>query len=1404
MAVVFENSSKKKKKNPLASIGATTNNSSSSLDNITKQTANYKTRLQASGISEQDTRNPIEKLLNLEEDQNFIFDIGEILDRPANALRGAIQEAQEGGDILEGLGKGISGKQDYYFGDILRNAGVNDEELFTNPLNDKSVSTADLLGTVGDIFLDPLNVIGVGVAGKAVKVNKAAKELSTAQDTLQGLYKTRSAIKSGDELGDMNLINNEISKAQSIVDKNKNTYNTLKTSPAPKMSLLEGIVGGTTYGVKQGAKGIDKLITKGLEKADQKKVNNLLNKGANIEDVDTLTFLSDAYKGLKQSVGRTVDYSKSAPNSLVDKVNITKNKNEATAIIEQQALSKVQKEMKEYFNKNTTKFKNIDDVDSKIRDYYDSKFYNLEKGTASTNANNSLRDFVYNNNEIKGTKDSIMSLSDKINSDDNFRKLGLTTGVKTENGISTLVFNSGKGTKNMLKKVIETPSVKKSLENIQVTRKANLSEDDIKAYKEVQNLYKTDSAFRKITDDAGNIYTENKLLKDITNNQDYSRKALNKNFKNISQGSNIKTFSEAKYGKQGVREANRNITENQQQQLAKQEKYIEKKKKTVNLDKVISKDGNITTQRIENLKTSINSSITNLKIKQDMIAVINNIEKTKPDISKLNKMILESKTGKEKKAINVYKSKIKAISNQKIADNIIDNYNEAVSNKIIKEIATIFDDKIANSYVKSIDNYNKTVNNYIDSLSKLNNNTNESIISSLYEKSEKTYQDMIKAENKLAINKAKIEGAISSKEAKNIENAVKDINKATEKRIKSQQKITEASETFKTLKESTISQISQLEKRIKEKEQLIERLDPNLNINTVKYKENLKDIQDLENLKTKNSKLVDEDYFSTSYVQGLQDYITNSVKRQTTLDTYNEVILKAGLHNEDVMKFIPKGDTLSKIPVGYVQLTNNETNKILNYLNAYKNNLPKSSQNMINDFKRMLNNSNGTVINKTAYELLNLGTKNLNEGANAVLKVVNGLNNFFKKNATFSLGFQFRNITGNVSNMWLSGIPAHSLTKEMANAQRLYSKNKMIDILEKGTKPGAKLSGKDLQDFELVKEFINAGFLGQGSKVKDLQQALKQTKDLTKYHGNIRKLYDKIFEFNMKGNEWIDATSRLAVLSYARKNPKYVAKLGVKNPVDVVKQIIFDPSKMSPFEQNVLKKAIPFYTFTKQNLMYQATNIIHNTSRYSNLLKTINKIYGSLDENQYRDYQKEQMQVPIGTDEKGNTIMLKTNLPAADLGEWVSDPIKKLISSSTPYLKTPFEIATGVDTYTGQELDRTPLETILGLTGMANMAKVPDRLMSISDENTTAQNLTNLFGSVASYNDVEKITNQNAYQEMLDYQNYINELKDNGIDVPTLQELKNQGIDVDSIRNQINGTNSLLRSIKNKRYNSYN
>ena len=140
---------------------------------------NLKTRLSASGVDPNealDQRNWLEKALNLKQDQNFIFDIFEVLNRPQQALFGGIENLQNGGGFLEGAGQGITGNKETAFKDILMNTGNFSDRK-------GKLDLVDVLGFGGDVLLDPMDLPLLPVSA----ASKGANVVDNASDVAKGI-----------------------------------------------------------------------------------------------------------------------------------------------------------------------------------------------------------------------------------------------------------------------------------------------------------------------------------------------------------------------------------------------------------------------------------------------------------------------------------------------------------------------------------------------------------------------------------------------------------------------------------------------------------------------------------------------------------------------------------------------------------------------------------------------------------------------------------------------------------------------------------------------------------------------------------------------------------------------------------------------------------------------------------------------------------------------------------------------------------------------------------------------------------------------------------------------------------------------------------------------------------------
>lgn len=1468
MAVMFDNNSskykrysgytskkKKKKQNPLVFKSTTTDTSSSSsdsgVDSLTQQTVNYKTRLEAINADGKDTRNPIEKLLNLPEDQNFLFDVGEILGRPFNAVKGGIQEAQEGGDFGEGFVSGISGEKTYYAGDILRNAGVSDEALFTNPLNGEDVSAADILGLGLDIFADPMDYIpggivakGVNVASKGRQLNKAKKAVSKATDALNTVKAADNAL---DTVSDAQRAYNSVrlaratdnlANAQAAENAARSALEAVKAAPSPKMSLTDLAVSGVVGGVKGTARFGDNLLTKGLEKFDDRTLRQMVKRGESAKDIKNIKGMADSYKGIKNTVRRTADYNRSIPSGLVNEVNRSDNIAEAPGIIAAGRIRNMKGEIDDYVKRGTASkgsnftFKDSDDVETAIQEVY-SKLNKKEATNAysffSKAANSSARSAT-----LTGTYKNLQRVADKINNSTvNGKRMGdlidltVTKSGKGNEAVLKLAGVKGKG-RTDLNSVVNNPDLSNYLKNINIGTPTKIK--NAKSAKEFNanvnrymKAYNEDKEFRQLYDDSIQIMkdyvddlykrTGEKMdFNEIIGNRGYLRKALNEELPYRRN----KVFGPAEYGDLSAGKANIIRSEHNNEIVDKLSKRLKSKKSVLSedgqalvdeylgsgksvddlMEELKSKDMTITGAKQQRIGDQLKAAQAELKERNRLSSAIDAIRTNRISDSEIE-TLKNSLSEKGNKVLNrAIRTKNKGVNLNKLAkdkDNALRNYRDFAGADTMNKIRKTGNVKIANQYMTTLSKYNNSIKNA--------NNVEKRIVQAsekgedvtkLTKQLDKYYNQAAKYSNSLQVKKTRLDNSISSDVTKSMRRAIDNTSDLTKARAGITSKIEKNDAQLEAIRNANSKIQSDLESKINRLTIEFENLKPDLPANIAKDRQTLKEIGDLQRQIDYLTSNEGKELFSTSFFDGLGDFIKYSENDTKDVLGYSKVLLENGLNDTNLVKFISR-DGATRPIAGGVRMSKQEVNNMLNYIDIHKNLVSDDIAKNLDLFKNKLKESDGIYIDKTAHELLKRN-EFVKDNANELVKFYNGVNDIFKTVSTTTLGYHFRNITGNATNMVLSGIPAHKLLGEFRTANRVLNSDYMWRLFTDGAK-----TATEKADLKLLNQFIDNGFLGQGKEIRDLQSLIDRFNTGNKNVSGLRKAFNKVFDVNIRANEFIDARSRMMVLDYANKNPKYMARIGAKTPGDAVRYTVLDPTNLSPWEKRWGKKIIPFYTFTKQNLLFQAKNIVKNPVKYKRLLTTLNSAYGALDEYQYRDYQRDSMQVPVYTDEEGNTLVVKTNLPAADLGEWVENPLQKLVSSTTPLIRTPFEAVTGVDTFTGNESNKSGLDYLAGLLGLSNVTRIPGRLSNLSTDNTTTENVANILGSINTYNDAEKIANSNAYEEYLEYQEYIDELKSQGINVPTITELREQGVDVDAIRDRISGDNSLLRSLKKKR-----
>ncbi len=260
-----------------------------------KQVEGYKKRLEASGIDPEqalDKRNFLEKALNLTPEQNTLFDIFEIINRPQQALFGGINAAQMGTSMLEGAKQGITGNKEVWGKDLLHNMGVADSK--------KSVGFDDIAGLAADIFLDPVNLPAIPLKGAVSVITKADDVLDLAKTALKAANVSQDATK--------------IAHAERMVSAAKTAADAARKVKlhTPLQAASRATKGALTGSLKLADKG----ITAALKSVDAKTLSRL-------EDLAQLpTHLSAVakYKDAKQYIQGLFDVGKRLPKDVWNKI----------------------------------------------------------------------------------------------------------------------------------------------------------------------------------------------------------------------------------------------------------------------------------------------------------------------------------------------------------------------------------------------------------------------------------------------------------------------------------------------------------------------------------------------------------------------------------------------------------------------------------------------------------------------------------------------------------------------------------------------------------------------------------------------------------------------------------------------------------------------------------------------------------------------------------------------------------------------------------------------------------------------------------------------------------------------------------------------------------------------------
>lgn len=1248
----------------------------------TKQVEGYKRRLEASGIDPEkaiDTRNWFEKALNLTPDQNALFDFFELMERPQQALFGGIDAAQNGGDFMEGMQQGWTGNKDTRFGQILRNYGMED--------SGEAIGADDVLGFIGDVLLDPMDLALIPVtAGASVAVKGALKGADTAIDAAQAAQKATKLV-SGTDL------------------------------------VMKGVKGA----VKTTAKTSDNILKGILKKIDTWDVAKIKKLG--LENVAKELKLLQKYDNAKLAVSKAFNIISSIPAQLMEK---------ARRVMGAEAVSKVElRFIKSDFDKKLPElakkagYSNVDDAGRDLMAFLEWKNYKPETTVLDLVGASNMDKIPITEEAYKLILDVNDTFKLGYKPTDLFEEVILDNGVKVWYANPNMQQDFAKSLKDLEGVQDSFDEYRKSVKTVDhdpqyYNKQADMTHAD--SQYEVRQVLSSVDDQGLIDDDVVNKYGTKDATPDVVRNEIEANggvTVINGKVINADKGFNVAYDKKKELPFDNIEDLQKYADDNNITSygvwLNDDGKYVLDATSTFTYDSdIAAKLG-----YFGNQDTIFDWSDKNAYTVPEFMAKYN-LKQIVPSSKNTTVRDLLYKLAGSKIASPRYYSPEDIAKFNRLAQSkdFIDmaNYTEEVLKKMYSTIDYAFSD---------IDE--------LTGLTKLDDAGNP-----------------VGATTKL--HTAFDSGAYH--------HATTDEYKELGRKIRDARSHSPMKSDFR----GNINTFSGREYKMSAQEaNLIARTHQSrlANFGTTAQKEFWSNNQNIQ-------------LFQETIQANMDDFIDVSPKFAKNARMIDELLVRGWMEDPDILRGLADGEV---VPVGYKKVSKSS---LESKLRGYAGYVSDSSAEAFNKTIKNLPDTTNLIIDNNVYDLI--GRLDDTKSVNMLVRMLDTVNNAFKRFKLLSPGFQMRNILGNATNMYVAGVPVAEIPTYLGKAHNIMDKG--VAIMEKVTldrKAYDLLSDADKEIYRLYTKFVRNNFHDVAEELWEIPAKLRN-----KVHKT--PILDDIQQFNNKCNNAADVRFRMAAMMYAEKHPEVYQKLGLNSDVAFVRHALFDPKDLTPAEKEFGKRLIPFYTFIKKNLAFQMKNLTDNPVRYKRIKKGIQSMWEAIDikPEQLEAYKRENFWFPLITEKNGKYLAVKASLPIGDLGEFIENPLGKVVSSVSPGVRAPFELALNKQAYTGlpiqefegqkgyniPELTRKQ-EYLLSQTGLdvpyifgKDVATGIGQLAKTGDVGGALK--TMVGRSALSSGDINRAATSRAYEELNQLRELMKYYKQENINILTLAEAENK------------------------------
>lgn len=310
------------------------------------------------------------------------------------------------------------------------------------------------------------------------------------------------------------------------------------------------------------------------------------------------------------------------------------------------------------------------------------------------------------------------------------------------------------------------------------------------------------------------------------------------------------------------------------------------------------------------------------------------------------------------------------------------------------------------------------------------------------------------------------------------------------------------------------------------------------------------------------------------------------------------------------------------------------------------------------------------------------------------------ITNLFKRAVTgLFLPFHVRNyVSGIIQNFETIGLDA-------LNPRTIAYGKKLAYAVAKGTEFGDVTIGKvALNGKEVLKRFVDK-FAGDTFYQNDFLHAVETGSSLSasekvfsKSAGRSTLGFQKGNYIPLVGQEGVPFRAAKAIgqfIEHQQKATVYLGALGQGKTIDEALKLAeragFDYRALTAFESQILRRIVPFYSFTRKNVELQLRTLGEHPERINQIMAVFKNVgdQPSADEKQnLPDYIKNSLGIKLSDTPEGLKQYISSfGTPVEAFAQLINgNPVLLALSMTNPILKAPIEIGIGKDSFRQKDL----------------------------------------------------------------------------------------------------------------------